>query len=182
MKKAVRFLFLAILFFGVAGLIAVPSEAVEKSGAAGKSNVAHLYLFEKNSTDWTVVEGGAWGKMTYRIARPNFKFVFNGHDLEPGYEYTLIYYPDPWPGNGLICLGSAVADEYGDVHIKSTRKNPLNIGDLPASYDANFGEGAKIWLVLSQDVSCDTDPAMVGWNPAEYLFEAQLMTYDDTDE
>ena len=182
MKRAVRSMLVVLLACGVMGFVATPSKAGAKSGRAGKSNVAHLYLVEKESVNWTVVEDGAWGKMTYRIARPTFKFVFNGHGLEPGLDYTLLYYPDPWPGNGLICLGSGSADQEGNVHIKTTKSNPLNTGDLPAVYDDNFGDGAKIWLVLSEDVACDTDPAMVGWNPAEYLFEAQLITFDDTDD
>jgi len=73
---------------------------------AGKSNASHLYLGEKDPTMWERVEGGAWGKMTYNLAGPMFEFVFNGKGLEAGYNFTLIYYPDPWPGAGLICLGS----------------------------------------------------------------------------
>ena len=47
-----------------------------------------------------------------------------------------------------------------------------------AEFDAN--DGAKIWLVLSEDVDCDAQQ-MIGWNPAEYLFEYALITFDDTD-
>jgi len=35
-----------------------------------------------------------------------FKFSFSGRGLPPDTNYTLIYYPDDWPGDGLICLGS----------------------------------------------------------------------------
>jgi hypothetical protein len=71
-------------------------------------------------------------------------------------------------------------------------------GGLPQAYDANFSPvapsgavGAKIWLVLSDDVECEaTDTGevdeneepvyaahMVGWNPASYLFEGNLIVY-----
>jgi len=145
------------------------------SGPAGKSNVGHLYLYEKDPSTWQIVPGGAWGKMKYNLSGPTFQFVFNGHGLVPGSNYTLMYYPDPWPGNGLICFGSGTANGYGDVHIQGA----VNTGDLPAASDANYPGGAKIWLVLSSDVSCGT--AMVGWNPTEYLFEYKLITFDDTD-
>ena len=145
-----------------------------KTGQAGKSNIAHLYLHEKNAVTWDIVEDGAWGKMKYNMSGDEFDFVFNGHGLEPGYEYTLIYYPDPWPGEGLICLGEGTVNEEGDIHIAESVEIDT---DLPIDTDAN--DGAKIWLVLSADVDCDVK--MVGWNPTEYLFEYDMITFDDTD-
>jgi len=132
-------------------LISAPVFAKGKNGPAGNSNKAHLYLYEKSGDpDWEIVEGGAWGKMTYDLSGKEFNFVFNGHSLKPEVDYTLIYYPDPWPGKGLICLGSGFSDEYGDIHIQNSKIT----GDLPADTDNNYSEyGAKIWLVLSDDVS-----------------------------
>lgn len=129
-----------------------PIIAKGPSAPAGQSNKAHLYLYEKNPADWTIIEKGAWGKMTYDMAGEEFNYVFNGHHMVPAGDYTLIYYPDPWPGTGLICLGSGVADEYGDVHIK----NSLVTGDLPMTGDENYQDGAKIWLVKSADANCAT--------------------------
>lgn len=151
----------------------VPAVAGD-GGPAGKSNRAHLYLYEKDPATWEIVPGGAWGKMAYDLSGPTFDFVFNGHGLGAG-DYTLIYYPDPWPGSGLICLGSTAADEYGNVHIAGA----VDTGDLPASIDQN--DGAKIWLVVSGDVDCDT-ARMVGWHPTEYLFEYDLIAFEDTDD
>lgn len=144
------------------------------SGRAGKSNVAHLYLYEKDPTTWEIVEDGAWGKMKYNLKGSEFEFVFNGHGLEPDEEYTLIYYPDPWPGNGLICLGGGTANDEGNVHIMTS----VDTGDLPIPSDEN--DGAKIWLVLTEDVDCN-DQKMTGWTPNEYLFECQLITFEETD-
>ena len=172
-------LFVIVSALLIMGLLASPALAKGKTGPAGKSNVGHLYLFEKVPGAWTIVEDGAWGKMKYNLSGSKFEFVFNGHYLEPGYDYTLIYYPDPWPGTGLICLGSGMANEYGDVHIKGC----VETGNLPADFDVN--EGAKIWLVLSCDVNCggeDEEARMVGWSPTFYLFEYDLITFDDTDE
>jgi len=174
--KKMGLVLLAMVFVFTLFAPAVMAESPKgKTGQAGKSNIGHLYLFEKDPATWEIVECGAWGKMTYRLSGPLFDFVFNGHNLEAGSDYTLIYYPDPWPGNGLICLGSAVADEFGEVHIKAQ----VDTGDLPAADDEN--DGAKIWLVLSADVDCE-NASMIGWHPTEYLFEFDLITFDDTEE
>ncbi len=145
------------------------------SGPAGRSSMAHLYLYEKDPSTWEIVEDGAWGKMTYQTSGMYFSFVFNGHGLVPDSEYTLIYYPDPWPGKGLICLGTGIVNEEGNVHIKGAVET---CGDLPMKSDDNYLYGAKIWLVLSGDVDCD-GRAMIGWNPTDYLFEHVLITYKD---
>jgi hypothetical protein len=165
------------------------------SGPSGKSSIGHLYLYEKTpieGTDpWPIVEGGAWGKLKYNSRGPAFKYVFNGHGLTPDTEYTLIYYPDPWPGTGLVCLGAGAANEGGDIHMGGSVKldisfpsiadlnNPDNDGHAECIENSTCIEGAKIWVVLSADVDCDgggegeeaTEPKMIGWNPVEYLFE-----------
>jgi hypothetical protein len=159
------------------------------SGPAGKSNVAHLYLYEKSDINWQILPNGAWGKMKYRMSGPFFNFVFNGKKLTPGEEYTLIYYPDPWPGNGLICLGTGVANGGGNVHIKEATfidtdlpaegdlNNPITEGHAECLANSTCIDGAKIWLVLSSDVDC-TGRTMIGWNPAEYLFEDIGILFD----
>jgi len=149
----------------------------DQHGQAGKSNIAHLYLHEKDPGTWDIVPDGAWGKMKYNLSGETFDFVFNGHGLEAGEDYTLIYYPDDWPGNGLICLGSGTVNEEGNIHIADS----VNTGDLPIEADANYPDGAKIWLVLSADVDCDNH-LMIGWDPTEYLFEYDLITFDYIDE
>ena len=50
---------------------------------------------------------------------------------------------------------------------------------MPYSEDVN-NDGAKIWLVPSNDVDCESDPSLIfGWRPAEILFEYDLITFDD---
>lgn len=167
MKKAlviaVCLMFIATAAIAMAG----------KTAPAGNSNIGHLYLYEKDPATWEIVDDGAWGKMKYNLAGPEFSFVFNGHGLEPGRDYTLIYYPDPWPGAGVICLGSGTSNNGGNVNIAAS----VDTGDLPTIDDDNTG--AKIWLVLSEDVDCGNE--MVGWQPTEYLFENNLITFVDTD-
>lgn len=172
MKKYLVFALAALL------VVALATGAVAgKTGPAGKSNIAHLYLYEKDSETWEIEPGGAWGKMKYNLSGEEFEFVFNGHRLEPNTEYSLIYYADDWPGNNPGALiGSGTSNNGGNIHLMG----PVELGmDLPDSADDNYPDGAKIWLVLSDDYDADNQE-MIGWNPTEYLFENNLITYDDT--
>jgi len=153
-----------------------PKAPADYNGLNKPGKTKHLYLYEKEPTgDWLTVEGGAWGKMVYTPVGKTFRFNFEGHGLEPGTDYTLLYYPDPWPGTGLVCLGTGTANQGGQIHISER----VNTNDIPTEDDANE-EGGKIWLVLSSDVDCE-GAQMIGWNPTEYLFEYNLITFDNTD-
>jgi len=159
----------------LASIVNVVAVAKKSSGNNGDSNVGQLFLFEKDPETWEIIEYGAWGKMKYNVSGPEFVFQFIGHRLEPGLSYSLIYYPDPWPGNGLILLGEAIADKGGKIKIK----NSLITCSLPIEIDDNHPDGAKIWLVLSEDIDLRMQ-CMVDWNPIEYLFENNLITFQDT--
>lgn len=169
-KKSISYLIIVLVVLGLFGNL---SQACGPNEPAGKSHVSHLYLYEKNPTTWDVISNGSWGKMKYGVSGEEFEFVFNGHNLTSGQNYTLIYYPDPWPGEGLICLGNGTANEEGNVHIAES----VDTGNLPSEDDEN--ECAKIWLVLSSDVDCENSK-MIGWNPAEYLFEHNLINFSKT--
>lgn len=192
MRKYLVFALVMLLI----GTLATGALAKGKHGRAGKSNIAHLYLYEKWADaggDWEILEGGAWGKMTFRIAGPKFWFVFNGHGLEPNTNYSLIYYADPWPGNhpGAL-IASGTSNSGGNLHLAGSIE--LNM-DLPHPDDGNYSDGAKIWLIPSAYYDRD-NCKVTGWPapynadpgvpssqapPAGWLFEHNLITYDDTD-
>ena len=140
-------------------------------------NLGYLRLFQKDPADWSVVEGGARGLLRYTSTGLMFIFHFDGHDLSPYTKYTLIYYPDPWPGDGLICLASDTTNYHGMLRnlVGAVRIK----GGLPAEGDENYPDGAKIWLVRSEDVDCN-GKMMVDWEPEAYLFEENLITYENT--
>jgi hypothetical protein len=126
------------------------------------------------------------GVLKYSLWGEKFAFSFEGHKLLPKKDYTLIYYPDPWPGTGLICLGSGTVNRGGNLQIHGKRDIAVS---LPAPHDANYSPvspsgavGAKIWLVLSEDVQCSAETQMLNWNPAAYLFEYNLIVYERRDE
>ncbi len=182
MKKLVCTLIalMVLTVFMVGCTTVVPENDLSRkgpNGQAGNSNIAHLYLYEKDPVTWEILEDGAWGKMKYNLSGEEFEFVFNGHGLVEGEDYTLIYYPDkngnPWPRVDIICLGSGIANAELNVHIMGS----VDTGDLPDPL-VDINKGAKIWLVLSDDVDCGTK-IMTGWNPTEYLFEGELITFTE---
>jgi hypothetical protein len=150
----------------------------------GEVRTGTVYLFQKTAAEgpWPIVEGGSWGDMKYNLWGDKFNFMFQGRKLQSRTDYTLIYYPDPWPGTNLICLGSGVSNGGGNLNIFDFE---FDIGtSLPAEYDANYmpispsgAVGAKIWLVLSSDVDC-VNRQMTGWNPDSYLFEYNLINFE----
>lgn len=173
MKKVTTLLVAAVVVMSV---VAVGAAIAAKNGPAGNSNTAHLYLYEKNTTDWSIVEDGAWGKMKFNLAGPEFDFVFNGKGLNPDTGYSLIYYADPGNNPGAL-IASGTSNGGGNIHLGGSTELGM---DLPDPADYNYPTGAKIWLVLSADYDA-ANTSMTAWNPAEYLFENNLITYDDTE-
>ena len=196
--KTIAFLVIAAVVMSTA---VVGMAMAAKEGQAGKSNVAHLYLYEKDPSDWSIVEDGAWGKMKYNLEGPEFDFVFNGHELEPNRDYSLIYYadynrtssPKLWGGdNPGALIANGTSNEGGNIHLADSIE--LNM-DLPCSPDWNINPypdycdynngfddydhccGAKIWLVPSDDYDADATK-VTAWNPTECLFESDLITYN----
>jgi len=131
----------------------------------GLTNSFRMPLVQKNPSDWSVVEDGAWGLLQGKFGE---YLMFDGHGLKPMTSYQLIYYGydthnDEWPY--ATCLREVTTSKAGTT------------GNVVAyySYDTANAEkptpiGHKIWLVLSSDVDC-TGHMMTAWNPTEYLFE-----------
>ena len=173
-----------LLFSGVflwVTLVDAGPASVVSSGRPEARLDGELYLYEKNSSDGSIVPGGGWGKMSYAREGPAFEFVFSAYHLRPGVGYTLIYFPDPFPAEGLVCLATARGDSEGTVQAKGS----VPIAHLPAKYDANYGAGAKIRLVLSDDIDWGMGGSMARkrmrrWNPPQYLLEAKLINFSVT--
>jgi len=145
--------------------------------AAGKPN-AELYLYEKNPSTWEIVEDGARGKLRYNLSGAEFEYGFNGHGLEANTNYSLIYYPEPqttWPW-GVTVIDGGMTNNGGNINLAGS----VDLGiDLTGPADEYNPEGgAKIWLVLTADINASSQ--LAGWNPTEYLFENNLIKYDDT--
>ena len=146
--------------------------------AAGKSN-AKLNLYEKDPTTWQIVEDGARGKLKYNLSGDEFKYRFKGRRLEAYTDYSLIYYPEPqdtWPWPVTV-IDAGVTNKGGKIKLAGSVDLGMDL-DGPAD-EYNPDGGAKIWLVLTADINAGGE--LEEWNPEEYLFENNLIKYDDTD-
>ncbi len=167
-----RFLAVAITVAIAASLMSTPvlakgdNPANNRSGGVGNSNNAFLYLYEKDPATWNISWGDdmAWGKMKFNLEGQTFDFLFNGHGLEAATNYSLIYYPEPqttWPWPVTV-LATGMPNDEGDIHLD---------GSVELEQDLSSD---KIWLVLDGDI---VEGALSGWNPSEYLFEHNVISY-----
>jgi len=131
-----------------------------------------LEVYQKNGS-WVRVDGAASGWLTYEAVYPTFDYSFVASGLNETTGYSLIYYPDGWPGIGLIVLGSGTSDANGEISLSGSLDT---FDQLPLPGDTNYPSGAKIWLVFTADVNESTG-SMSAWNQPDYLFEDHLITY-----
>ncbi len=157
---------------GIPDFCSSPGAGEGPDGQAGMSSVAHLDFALVDEETGDPLEEGSWGKMMYRWIAPMFDYVFNGHELPPGVEYSLTYQPQPLPASGVICLGTGTVNNGGNLHIQDA----FDIAtDLPAAYDEDEDE-AILALVLAEDVDCEAGE-MIEWFPEDYLFGEEGMFY-----
>ena len=151
----------------------------------GEQLKGELVLENKSGApDWQILGTDTMkGNLTYNLTGPKFNYTFSATGLKNSTDYRLIYYADPWPGNNPGALiASFMTDGNGNIALTS---GSVDLGmDLPVwPNDQNHPEGAKIWLVTASDYNSGNASVgpMTSWNPANYLFETALITYDDTD-
>lgn len=170
---------LAVFAFLLSGSMALAGNknAEQKANQEGYTHRVihgsqHINLYQKDSSDWSIIENDVWGRLNYSPQDEEAGFVFNGHGLEVGTEYTLLSYKEPWRGCGSVILGEATANEEGNVHIMGEMKYVIN--DYPYGFGGDYEgvSGAKIWLVPSADFN---GTCFTGWHPNEYLFEDELI-------
>lgn len=195
-----RLLLLLCIFFSVPSNAANPLAPFYVSTA---NPYGTLFLFQKCTNPGNVcpTDPGPWpvlpgsnriGTLIFNLSSNRFNYILQAENLTTGNSYTLVYYPDPWPGNGLICLSNQLVaatytDSNGIVHlgfVTYTTDTGLELAtSLPIATDDNFSltsPGAKIWLVPSSDADCFGEK-MTGWNPGDILFEYNTIVYTDTD-
>jgi len=161
-------------------------------------------LENKNTSDWQpVTSDEIEGTLTYELAAPTFNYELEATGLTADTEYSLIYYADRqdrfvnWGGDNPGAL-IATFTANGDGNIPATTgsqnlaMNLPHASDWNGTADANYCDnangfdsydlcrGAKIWLVPSDNY--DSGAKIVTWgNPGSYLYETDLITYDDSD-
>ena len=158
-------------------------------------------LRSKNSTTWQP-EGPGVGTLTYELAASTFNYEFEASGLTEDKDYSLIYYADKqdrfedWGGdNPGALIATAQANGDGEIFIEGSVNLAMNLphaddwnGVADPDYcdshntfdDYDLCRGAKIWLVPSSDYNIGEKK--VSWaNSGSYLYETDLITYDDTD-
>jgi predicted ribosomally synthesized peptide with SipW-like signal peptide len=160
-------------------------------------------VLENKTAGWQVIGGdNIQGTLTYNTAGDTFNYSFIASGLQHDTNYSLVYYADQqtrftnWGGaNPGALIATFTTDVAGAI--PATPGN-INLGmDLPTANDWNMVAfpdyclnhngfdsyntcvGAKIWLVPTSDYN-STTKLLTTWNPANYLFETDLITYDDT--
>ena len=148
---------------------------VSVSGAALAGD-GTLVLENKDPVTWVEIEDGYSATLLYTTAGVYFNYSLLGNVAED-VEYSLIYYADPWAGNNPGALIGTGAATGGNIEMNGT----IDLGmSLPDPQDANYPDGAKIWLLPSDCY----DPALSAvslWQPTRFFFERELITYEKLD-
>ncbi|MCP6718049.1 MAG: hypothetical protein KJI70_00675 [Patescibacteria group bacterium] len=153
---------------------------------------------ENKNPDWNIIDDNTRATLTYELLSPTFNYEFEATGLDVNENYSLIYYADKperfenWGGNNPgVLIAEFITDDEGNISEEGNKNLQMNLPTSPdwnATAEANYCDsdsydlcrGAKIWLVPSSSYN-DITKELNGWNPDTYLFETDLITYDDTD-
>jgi len=158
---------------------------------------------ENKDASWAVIsEDGVQGTLEFNSSGAEFEYRFAATGLQSDTEYCLIYYADfdprfeQWGGNNpgkyIATIGTNGNGNYAatagsiDLGMDLPCTPDWNINPNPDYCDNNNGFdsyahccGAKIWLVPATAYSIVED-RVTNWNPTAFLFETDLVAYDDT--
>ena len=161
-------------------------------------------ILENKDAAWQVIESDdIQGVLDYNSSGAEFEYSFTATGVEINTTYLLIYYADKpdrfvdWGGNNPGALIGGFQSDDAGVILSGPRSVDLAM-NLPCEPDANISEydytdpavqnppylnahGAKIWLVPADCYTDGSDLKVTTWTPARFLFETDLMTYNDTD-
>jgi len=155
---------------------------------------------ENKDVDWKILsEDDVSGELIFNIVGNTFNWKLTAQGLQTTTNYVLIYYADfedrytKWGGNNLgAYIATITTDTAGAIDTSGSTNLGIN---LPTSPDWNMNDatdyftlddysmrrGAKVWLVPASDYNTG-EKKLTAWNPTTYLFETNLITYNDNDE
>ena len=136
-----------------------------------------------------------YGMLKYDCTHNAFNYSFEAYGLQTSTEYKLIYYADPWPGDGEdhstgVLIAKFTTNAHGDILPTSGLQALGTV--LPNAKDWNASRsGAKVWLIpskydgsstYSQDTPGESPAKLVTWpssgdEPQDWLFEMRLIEY-----
>jgi len=137
-------------------------------------------LLENKDSNWDRITGdGRYGILTYETENDTFDYDLSVRGLNPNTEYALVYAPDPWP-QAVDSATTEIATFTTDANGNKDISDSMNLGyNIPHPNEDNYPDGGKIWVVLKTD---HDGTEMTAWNPDEYLFEYNLVRYEDTND
>jgi|GEM_PF-1189500 len=132
------------------GKMPAPRASAKSPLTGGKKK---LLLFAKNPATWSIVTGGASGKLVFREAIGDF--TFKAAELNPRSPYALVRYAAGPPRAEIVARGSS--DGRGGLALSGVWRN--------------WSE--KFCLVSGEDVAGSVGGAgtLRAWRPERYLFE-----------
>jgi len=129
-----------------------------------------LKLENKDPNTWQPINDNTFGQLVFKSPYPTFDYDLTVQGLQTNTDYSLIYCAGgDWPCTGGIRIAQFTTDGSGN--------QTINDGSIDLQTDLH---SAKIWVILSSDWD-DTNHKMTGWHQAEYLFEWNLIDYEDSD-
>jgi len=169
--------------------------------AQAQVNYDSSLLLENKDGSWQVIPDATQGTLEYNSSGSTFDYRLTVSGLEPGVDYSIIYYADKpnrfvdWGGNNP---GALIGTFNYDALLKITSGSAELNMNLPSIDDANISEydymdpavqdppyatahGAKIWVVPSDCYTVDSENKVTTWSPTRFLFETDLIWYNDTD-
>ncbi|WP_224963181.1 hypothetical protein [Geomonas subterranea] len=122
-------------------------------GSLAASGQKKLLLFAKNPSTWSIVEGGARGKLVYHEVKGAYQLEASG--LAPRAPYALVRYVESPPRGEVLARG--VSDSAGRLSLQGSWRNWTS----------------KFWVVSGEDVggSPGSAASLKAWRPERYLFE-----------
>ncbi|MDZ7798155.1 MAG: hypothetical protein U5L76_00895 [Patescibacteria group bacterium] len=160
-------------------------------------------ILENKDSNWDIVPDTTQARLYYNDYAEKFNYKLKASGLEINQTYALIYYADQqerfdnWGGdNPGALITEVIANEKGNITETGHKDLGMNLpedSDWNNSEDADYCNyhngyddydhcnGAKIWLVPSDDYN-ETDNQLTSWNPDNYLFETDLITYTKATE
>ena len=155
-------------------------------------------ILENKDDNWDPIDDEYIIELTYNPCCPDFVWSMEGKVTQVDTKYVLIYYADQpdrfvvWGGAPAMALAYVKSDANGGISASGTAdllgqsfpiEDDWNIGP-DADYHTSDGychaKGAKIWLIPVADFD-GCDKILKGWNPADYMFETDLVVYFDCD-
>lgn len=200
MKKYLSIMFALAL---ITSLFVFPAVASATDVGLSVGVYDNVFDLENKDGNWAPITGDGIGALFgYNNASPTFDYGLSAQGLSASTDFSLIYYADTedrfvdWGGLITTGVGTVIASGTSTASGTLALSGSVELNmDLPCPPDANayfydytltpdfydHATGAKIWLIPTSVLTSGVMPVAT-WAPDnDWLFETDLVNYDDTD-